>query len=289
MSVGSNRGTYRRSLNSEQIVVLEWLYRFRFSTSRQLAVLLKKSSHKAIQNKLQILEAQGLLGKRYDKSYKLAGRSAEYYLTPHGGRWLAHYTEPLSDADKKKHVVIHELVLKALYKNKTVSDSFIQHCLQVADTAQMAETIYGDKLHIFSASDLAPYEQFPSWRPDLYLSLKPTSDLERQRYMLDVWDDTKPLFVSVRKMRSYIKDEDEGDWYEDTPYPYILAVCIDDKSQKKLKRQIVKAVDETYSELTFATTTLEKLQNSTKPTDKIWSKVDPDGDDEKVSLKNLYS
>jgi hypothetical protein len=107
--------------------------------------------------------------------------------------------------------------------------------------------------------------------------------------MLDVWDDTKPLFVSVRKVRSYIKDEDEGDWYEDTPYPYILAVCIDDKSQKKLKRQIVKAVDETYSELTFATTTLEKLQNSTKPTDKIWSKVDPDGDDEKVSLKNLYS
>jgi DNA-binding PadR family transcriptional regulator len=279
---------YRRPLNSEQIAVLEWLYKVRFSTSRQIAITLKKSSHKAIQDKLQTLEAQNLIGKRYNKSYKLAGRAAEYYLTPAGGRWLARYIERLSNDDKKKHVTIHNSIIKALYKNKTVSDSFIQHCLKVADTIQTIEAFYGNKLLIFTASELAPYEQFPTWRPDLYLSLKPTNTTERQRYFLDIWDDTQPFFVNVRKIRNYIKDEDEGNWYEDTPYPYILAVCKNTKTQKKLNKQIVNAINDTYSELTFATTTIERLQNATKSSEKIWSRVDADGDNEELSLKNIY-
>ena len=250
--------------------------------------MLNKSSHKAIQDKLQTLEAQDFIGKRYNKSYKLAGRAAEYHLTPAGGRWLTHYIEPLSDSDKKEHVTMHSSTIKALYKNKTVSDSFMRHCLKVADITQTIETLYDDKLIIFTASELAPYEQFPTWRPDLYLSLRPTNAAERQRFFLDIWDDTQPFFVSVRKIRNYIKDADEGNWYEDTPYPPILAICIDEKAQKKLNRQIVKAIDDTYSELTFATTTIEKLQNVTKTSEKIWSKIDPDGDNEELSLKNLY-
>ena len=94
--------------------------------------------------------------------------------------------------------------------------------------------------------------------------------------------------MNVRKIRNYIKDEDEGNWYEDTPYPYILAVCKNTKTQKKLNKQIVNAINDTYSELTFATTTIERLQNATKSSEKIWSRVDADGDNEELSLKNIY-
>src|ERR1700759_2928953 len=80
--------TYHRTLNNQQVEVLDWLYRFRFSTSRQIARCLGKDKFKSVQKKLQILEKQGYIGKRYDGSYKLQGRPAEYYLTPKGARQL---------------------------------------------------------------------------------------------------------------------------------------------------------------------------------------------------------
>lgn len=81
---------YRRPLNDQQITTLHLLYWYRFCTSQQLAHSLKKSSPKAIQNKLQVLEDQDLISKRYNKSYKFAGRPAEYYITPKGARALEH-------------------------------------------------------------------------------------------------------------------------------------------------------------------------------------------------------
>lgn len=77
---------YRRPLNLEQIAVLDWLYKVRFSSSKQIAKYLRKANLKTIQNKLQILEKRGFIYKHYDKSYKLAGRSAEYFLTPKGAQ-----------------------------------------------------------------------------------------------------------------------------------------------------------------------------------------------------------
>jgi DNA-binding HxlR family transcriptional regulator len=96
---------YRRPLNPEQLAVLDWLYKVRFSSSKQIAKYLLKPNQKTIQNKLQILEERGFIGKHYDKSYKLAGRPAEYFLTPQGARQLP--------ADST-----NEWAIKALYKTK---------------------------------------------------------------------------------------------------------------------------------------------------------------------------
>ena len=59
---------YRRPLNSEQLAVLDWLYKVRLSSSKQIAKYLCKPNQKTIQNKLQILEDRGFIGKHYDKS-----------------------------------------------------------------------------------------------------------------------------------------------------------------------------------------------------------------------------
>lgn len=48
------------------------LYWFRFCTRKLLARSLERSSPKAIQNKLQILEEEQFIGKRYEKSFELA-------------------------------------------------------------------------------------------------------------------------------------------------------------------------------------------------------------------------
>src|SRR5437667_6662229 len=80
---------YRKKLNEEQVEVLQMLYRFRFASSEQIAQFQAKPGAKAIQKRLKILEDQGLIAKRYDKSYKLQGKPAAYYLTPTGARAFA--------------------------------------------------------------------------------------------------------------------------------------------------------------------------------------------------------
>ncbi|MCA9342998.1 replication-relaxation family protein [Candidatus Saccharibacteria bacterium] len=276
---------YRRPLNKQQLKTLQLLYWYRFCTSKQLARSLDKPSHKAIQNKLQILEAQGFIGKRYDKSYKLAGRAAEYFITPKGARAL----------EKAKPNTTNQWATKSLYKNKTVSDDFLRHCITVTEISQRLRDIYGDgsKLRRFSKSYMAEFSYYPTWTPDLHLEILSKDETSTKHYFLDVWDGTKPFFVGVRKTRNYVNFKDSGnkdgnEWQEDEPFPAILAICEDERSQKKLNRQMKRILDEQWDdELIFATTTTNKLQQATKPADKIWSRILTEDSPETASLKGL--
>lgn len=271
---------YRRPLNPQQLKTLHLLYWYRFCTSKQLARSLDKSGHKAIQNKLQILETQGLIGKRYDKSYKLAGRAAEYFITPKGAREL----------EKLKPGTTNQWASKSLYKNKTVSDDFLRHCIAVTETSQKLRDIYGDssKLLRLSKSYMAQYSHYPTWIPDLHLEIPARGQTPTKHYFLDVWDGTKPFFVSVRKTRNYVNFMESSDWQEDEPLPTILAICEDERSQKKLNRQMKRILDEQWDEeLIFATTTRQRLMEATKATDRIWLKVEVDGEPKKTTLGAL--
>lgn len=271
---------YRRPLNSQQVKTLHLLYWYRFCTAKQLAHSLGKPSQKAIQNKLQILEAQGFIGKRYDKSYKLAGRPAEYFITPKSAREL----------ERLKPGTTNQWATKSLYKNKTVSDEFLKHCITVTETAKKLREIYGggDKLHILPKSYMAQYDYYPAWTPDLHLEAPKKGSTLARHYFVDVWDSTKPFFVSVRKARNYVNFKDSDEWQEDEAFPVVLAICEDERSQKKLNRQMKRILDEQWDdELVFATTAIDKLRRAIKPTDKIWSKVLADDSPETVSLRGL--
>jgi DNA-binding PadR family transcriptional regulator len=272
---------YRRPLNDQQITVLHSLYWYRFCTSKQLAVTLKKANHKAIQNKLQILEDQGLIGKRYDKSYKLAGRPAEYLITPKGARAL----------ETAKPNTTNTWATKCLYKNKTVSDDFVKHCIAIRETGIHLFDLYSEPeahtLQRITKTYMVQFSTYPAWTPDLYLQYHPTKNTT-YHYFLDIWDGTKPFFVSVRKTRNYVNFKESGDWQEDTPFPAILAICEDTYAQKKLNRQMRRILSDAWDdELIFATTTKQLLAEATKPTDKIWARIDADDDADLKSLKGL--
>ena len=274
-----NKVKYRRRLNKQQITTLHLLYWYRFCTSRQLARSFDKTNPKAIQNKLQILEAQGLIGKRYDKSYKLAGRSAEYFITPKGARAL----------EKAKPESTNTWTTKGLYKNKTVSDGFLKHCISVTETAQRLRAIYGDskKLHILPKSYMAQLNYYPSWTPDLHIEIPGKGETPTKHYFVDVWDGTKPFFVSVRKTRNYVNFKDSGDWQEDEPYLAILAICEDERTQQNLNRQMKHILDEAWDdELVFATTTRQHIEGATKAAEKVWYVVETD---EVRSLRSIHS
>lgn len=273
---------YRRPLNDQQLIVLHSLYWYRFNTSKQLAVSLKKTNHKAIQNKLQTLEDQGFIGKRYDKSYKLAGRSAEYFITPKGDRAL----------ETAKPNTTNIWATKSLYKNKTVSDDFVKHCIAIRETGIRLFDLYSEpeahKLQRITKTYMVQFSEYPSWTPDLYLQYHPTKNTTHH-YFLDIWDGTKPFFVSVRKTRNYMNFKESGDWIKDTPFPAILAICEDTYTQKKLNRQMKRILNDVWDdELIFATTTKQLLTEATKPTDKIWSRIDADDNIQPTTLKGAF-
>lgn len=276
------RVKYRRPLNKHQIRTLSILYWYRFCTSKQIAVGLKRPDPKSIQNKLKVLEDQELISKRYDKSYKLAGRPAEYYLTPKGARAL----------EAAQPDTTNPCATKSLYKNKTVSNEFLKHTITVVDVAQRLRALYGDKPWILPKSYMAKYSTYPTWTPDMHIKIPKRGDTPTKHYFLDVWDGSKPFFVSVRKTRNYVNFKESGDWEEDEDdaFPAILAICSDPNTQKKLNRQMKHILNDAWdNDLVFATTTRKQLAEATKPTDKIWLRVDADYETELVSLRGLVS
>ncbi len=269
---------YRRPLNKQQVRTLHLLYWYRFCTAKQLAHSFKKPSPKAIQNKLQILEEQQLIGKRYEKSYKLAGRPAEYYITPKGARAL----------EVAQPNTTNQWSTKSLYKNKTVSDDFLRHTVAVTDASKQLRTIYGSKVEILTKSYMAQFDSYPTWTPDLHLKIPAHGETPAKHYFIDIWDGTKPFFVSVRKTRNYVNFKESGDWEEDEQFPAVLAICENTQLQKKLSRQMKRILSNAWDdELVFATTTNQQLSEATKLTDKIWSKVDMDDTPELATLRAL--
>ena len=219
-----------------------------------------------------------LISKRYDKSYKLAGRPAEYFITPKGAREL----------EKRKTDSTNQWATKSLYKNKTVSADFLKHSITLTDTAHQMRAVYGDKIWILPRSYMANYSFYPKWTPDLHLKIPERGEAPAKHYFVDVWDGSKPFFVSVRKSRNYVNFKESGDWQEDESYPAILAICEDAYTQKKLNRQMKRILNDAWDdELVFATTTRQQFENATKPTDKIWLRVELDDEAEHLSLKGL--
>lgn len=266
---------YRRPLNEQQIKTLHALYWYRFCTSKQLAAHLKKPNPKAIQNKLKVLEDQGFIDKRYDKSYKLAGRSAEYFITPKGAREL----------EKVKPKTTNKWAMKSLYKNKTVSQEFLAHCITVTDVAMKLLQLHGDgkKIHALPRSYMAAFSTYPEWTPDLHLEFM-EGGVEKN-YFLDIWDGSKPFFVTVRKTRNYVNFSETSDWDDDDDFPVILAVCSDAYTQKKLNRQMKHILYNDWDgDHMFATTTLKQLTDAEKPTEKIWMRINPDDEPELIRL-----
>ncbi len=263
---------YRKKLNQEQLQVLELLYKFRFASSEQIARNSNKKSNKYVQKRLKILEDQALIAKRYDKSYKLKGKPAAYYLLPKGARALA----DLDNRDEDEPINI-----KAIYKEKNVSENFIAHCLNILSAYLQLISQYGPKLQFYTKSDLKyeQYDYFPQPLPGAYLRLK--IDSGEKQFFLDIFEDTQPYFVLVRRVKKYFSYTGSGDWATtDSELPTILLVSPNTSVQKRLRKKLARELRESWEDdILFATTTLQELLESSEVKGKVWRPIDEDGDD----------
>lgn len=257
---------YRKNLNSEQLEVLELLYKFRFGSNNLIAEYFGKKQRGFVFKRLKILEEQGYIGKRFESSYRIQGKPAAYYLLPAGARKLQERHNP------------EDINVKAIYKDKSVSESFIQHSHNIFSVYNQLKTHYDSKLNFFTKSDLTSFEHFPKPLPDGFLSLEVKKSTGH--FFLEIIEDSQPFFATVRKIKKYIDYNESGEWdITETDFPTILFICESTSLQKRLQKQLLKQTND-YDDCTFATTTKAELR-AMDTDDAIWLTDDPD---EKLSL-----
>ena len=122
-----------RKLNKGQVAVLKLLYRYRFTTSELLAKAEGQKHLQVTRSRLEVLEKQGYIHRRYDNSYKLRGRFAAYCLTAKGLSYL------------KSIDVAEPQIIKMMYNDPKASEKFVD----LPDAERQFRAGFSQKDHAF--------------------------------------------------------------------------------------------------------------------------------------------
>lgn len=243
--------THRKSLNPNQLQVLDALYHFRFGTTDLLASTMSKhTSRRFMHERLRVLCEQEYIDRRYDSSYKLQAKFAAYYLLPNG-----------INALKKQPDKYQAKTLRNIRKDSNASDRFVEHSLNVFTAYTSLKLLYGDSFTFDTKSTLShpDLDYFPEVLPDGYAKYSAKSG-EPKHFMLECFDSTKPQKFLRQRIAQIIDHEYTDGWKDDNPYPEILIVCDTEELRQKAQKWVKKIVeDEAAEDMKFYVTSLLKL------------------------------
>lgn len=258
-----------RKLNEQQLDVLKLLHKFRFGTNDLFAQYFGKADRSFAYKRLKILHEQGLVGKRFDSSYRLQGKPAAYYLTPDGARRL----------QEARGI---QISIKSIYKDKTVSEQFVERSLELFAIRNRLRSEHGNDLLFFTRANMnrEEYDYFPRPLPDAYIRLKESD----KHFFLDIFHDGEPSFVAKRRMKQYIKYDEDGDWaVTETALPRVLVVCESQNLANRVQKYMTRALDDAWdNEVLFAFTAKADLTGTEFA---VWQRADES--DEKLALQDI--
>lgn len=246
--------------------ILKLIYKFRFISSNQISKY-RNTLNSNTNRILDKLVKEEFVVKRFNSSYRLQGRSAEYYLTNQGIKYL------------KNKYNLNNQSLHAMYNNSIVSEEFINKSLGVVDIFNSLRRLYKDKFNIYTKQEVRGVDGFIyDPYPDLYLQ---PSSKNGKEYFLDDMTATQ-LFIVKKRIKKYIEHYESDDWDGDI-YPTVLLVLNTPAQEKQMLKYIENQMDNNYLETTdisFMVTTLKALKDN-HPEHKIWTAV---GSEELKSL-----
>lgn len=229
---------YRRPLNIEQIQILESLYKFRFVTVSTLKAYFSESNPGMnVFKRLEVLQQQGFIAKRYFDNYRLLHKPVAHYLLPDGVRKLAE----CRDEDDRD-----EINIKGIYRDGRVREPFVMHCLMIFDLYNHLVAKYGYDLNFLSRSDLVALDNFLRPLPDAYVTFE-TGDGARH-FFLEILDDDVHLFIDVsKKIKRYLNYRESGDWTMiDSVFPVVIFVCNSETIVKEVRKRCDAAINKTW-------------------------------------------
>ena len=158
----NNLNTSRLVINRQQLLILYRIYNFRFVNTFQVQQLIHKNQIQQAQQRLNLLVSRGWIGKNFTKLDRLTGKYASYYLLPKGIKALRQYKSKLGFEFELNPRIVHNI-----YKDKTASDRFINHCIGLGDIELNLSRLYGNRLNYYSKNRLVS-DYFPDPKPDAY-------------------------------------------------------------------------------------------------------------------------
>jgi hypothetical protein len=228
--MNTDTAKYRLPLNDNQTRVLELLYKFRFGSSDIIAHYFGKLNGAFVFKRMKILEEQGYIARRYDGSYRIQGKPAAYYLLPDGARKL-HEDKKVEESKNR---------IKAIYKDKAVSEQFIQECLDIFSIYNALRSHHLD-IKFFTKADLGheDYDYFPQPLPDAYIRLA-----NGQQYFLQVHRSHQPFFLASRAITRYASYFESGEWDDtDTDFPVLLFIVDSSSVQNRIHKLLRKEMN----------------------------------------------
>ena len=213
---------------------------------------------------LELLTQQEYLSKRVDRNIAFQNKGARYFLAPKAFKVL----RETHSADEKS--------LHAMYNNKRVAESFVDHFIEIIRFYLVLRDSYPATFHLFTYSELFKYTELPADpRPDLYLNSIAAQGDDSKQYILYSFTD-KRLYAIKKDFDALVEHFDSGDWEEknETDYPTVLIVCADSRAEESVRQYIVTKLDNTgIDDLEVLITSSKGLLNSNRANRAVWSDV----------------
>ena len=240
---------HRTKLSQKQLTLLRLLAKFRYVTIPLLAQYIGVRKE-PFNRTMKILVEHGYVTRIYNNSYKIERRPAIYFLSKEGIKYLREHTELDTD------------FLRPLYKNGTLSDSFIEHQLRLLTAIIHIRYAYDKAFSILTKIELRDKDEFTNEAVDAYLLKTLGTSRQQKDYILEVCDNPM-LFISKKRLRQLI-DFLSDEWVdENNNYPTLLFVLNDQRVEKTFLRYARKIIEDTvYIDVGVRTTTLQRVQDA---------------------------
>lgn len=230
----------------KQLEVLLLVYKFRFITAGQLAKLVKVHSLSGVRGRLDRMVGTELLCRRYDNSYRLQQRQAEYCIGKAGVRAL------------RGHERCNTKVLHSMYRDRSATQSFISQKLLIVEAYLEIEKLPNVK--ILSSSQLQHHDYLPTPRPDLMVSFN------GEYYFVDVLREADPFFVSLhKKAKRYVAYAESGEWEaknKGIPLPNVITITDTEPLKKRIGKRIEKLGLASWEDVIYMTQSIDELRTA---------------------------
>ncbi len=238
-----------KDITKTQNSIFFLLYKFRFLHTNQIQKLLNHKYNTRINTWLNDLTKQEYLQRQYD-TRTIIKKPAVYTLTKKARTLL------------KSNNSYSLAALNKIYREKHRSQTFITHCLLIADIylTLLSKNGKDETITFETKNTLSDYDYFPQDILDAYIAIKSPTSINR--YFTTVIDPTPRLYIAKGIVRQYFTYWQSSNWEENTdkPFPAILLICPDEKVQRMLGYYIAKTLHEEQSDIHFYLSTFEEVK-----------------------------
>jgi hypothetical protein len=255
------------AITKQQIKILIRIFDYRFVTTAQLQQILSKKQIQQVQQRLNLLLERGYIGRNFSNHDRLTGKYASYYLLPKGMKVLK----------QAKGYTFNTKVFHNIYKDKTASSRFINHCIGLGDISCALERLYGNILEYFPKTDLIDDDYFPVPRPDAFIIINSTDKNIKaySEHFLEFCEEIVPFFVYRKRIKQYVEYIYDEKWEEATgrKAPTVRLLAETPVLERRLQRFIKKYISDSYmgANARFLITNMERLKISKDPA--IWTQI----------------